>query len=209
MEEERHHHLIFENSYVRAYYVEIPGHESTLYHRHDLPYVNLPPPTAGPVPAGPRVGYTASGLSHAVNNPGDAPLRNVAVELLRPQGKVRNRCAEAVRGQPLNNCDKPASPSPSLPLHYALFETDEILVEYWELSPNSAFAPADARLDILVGSLSGITEVDAASSSPLAVQAGVAWLPAGSDTIFKTSAKSGGHYITIKFKDSASAQASQ
>lgn len=209
MEEEHHHHLVFENSYVKAYYVEIPGHESTLYHRHDLPYVSLPLPSAGTVPPAPRVGYAAAGFSHAVNNPGDAPLRNVAVELVRPQGSVRNRCAEVVRGQPLTDCDKPGSPSPSVPLHYALFETGEILVEYWELGPNSAIDPADARLDILVGSLSGITEADAASRSPLAAQAGLEWLPAGSEAVFKTSAKSGGHYITIKFKDSASPQTSK
>jgi hypothetical protein len=209
MEQEQHHHLVFENSYVRAYYVEIPGHESTLYHRHDLPYVSLPPPSSSALPTAPRVGYTPGGFSHAVNNPSNAPLQNVAVELLRPQGNARNRCMEAIRGQPLNDCDKPASPSPSLPLHYALFETGEILVEYWELSPNSATNPADTRLDMLVGSLSGITAVDAATASPLEAQAGLTWLPAGSDTIFKTGAKSGGHYITIKFKDSASAQASQ
>lgn len=216
MEEEHHHHLVFENSYVKAFYVEIPPHDSTLYHRHDLPYVSLPPPSpanapssevppvARPEPAGPRVGYMTAGFSHTVSNPTDVPLRNVAIELLRPQASARNRCVEVVRGQPLIDCDKLASPSPSLPLHYALFETGEILVEYWELGRNSAINPADASLDILVGALTGITEVDAASRSPLAVQAGLLWLPAGSDTIFKTDAKSGGHYITIKFKDSAS-----
>lgn len=207
MEQEHHHHLVFENSYVKAYYVEIPAHDSTLYHRHDLPYVSLPLPSAANAPpGGPRVGYMAAGFSHTVSNPTGVPLRNVAIELVRPQGSARNRCAEAVRGQPLNNCDKPASPAPSLPLHYALFETDEILVQYWELGRNSAITPADARLDILVGGLTGITEVDAASRSPLAAQAGLLWLPAGSDTIFKTGTKSGGHFVTITFKDSASSR---
>lgn len=213
MEEEFHHHLVFQNSYVKAFYVEIPGHESTLPHRHDLPYVNLPTASAGDAsastatgrlaPPGSRVSYIAGGFSHAVSNPGDTPLRNVAVELLRPQGNVRNRCVEAVRGQPLINCDKSASPSPSVPLHYALFETDEILVEYWELGPNSAITPADMRLDTLVGGPSGIAAVDAASSSPLAAPAGLLWLSAGSETTFRTGAKSGGHFVTIKFKDSA------
>src|SRR5690242_15324413 len=43
MEQEHHHHLEFENSYVRVFFVEIPAHESTLFHRHDFPYLSVPP----------------------------------------------------------------------------------------------------------------------------------------------------------------------
>ena len=37
--QEHHHHLIIENSYLKAYEVEVPAHESTLLHQHDYDYV--------------------------------------------------------------------------------------------------------------------------------------------------------------------------
>src|ERR1700737_3880501 len=36
---EPHHHLAFENDYVRAFHVEVGPHQSTLLHRHDRDYV--------------------------------------------------------------------------------------------------------------------------------------------------------------------------
>ena len=36
---EPHHHLKIENTYVRAYYVEVPPHEETQLHQHDHDYV--------------------------------------------------------------------------------------------------------------------------------------------------------------------------
>jgi len=214
MEEEHHHHLVLENAYIRAFYVEIAAHESTLYHRHDLPYVSFPPPpladepqpsvsaTARPAPAGPRVGYAAAGFSHAVNNSSDVDLRNIAIELVRPQGTVRNRCAEAVRGQPLNDCDKQPPSDSSAPSHYSLFETDEILVENWDIGPGLTIKPADARLSTLVGGMSGIVEVTAGGDSRAVPQAGLVWLLAGSEATFKAGPM-GGHFAMIEFKDSS------
>jgi hypothetical protein len=216
MEQEHHHQLVFENSYVRAFYVEIPAHEATLYHRHDLPYVSLPPPVidaptrpAGasgrPMAPGPRIGYMPGGFSHTVSNSGETPLRNVAVELLHPQGEAQNRCAEVVRGQPLSRCDKPSSSEPSLPSHYTLFETDEIIVEYHALPPDSTFT-ASPHWNVLVGDLNGVT-----ADVPAGVRAegpffeprtGLVWSPAGSTTVFKAAAGGAGHFIAIEFKDS-------
>jgi len=217
MEEEGHHHLVLANAYIKAFLVEIPPHESTLYHRHDLPYVSLPPPpladgpstpvasNAGPRPAGPRVSYALGGFSHSVNNTADVTLRNIAIELLRPQGPARNRCAEVIRGQSLENCvtvRKRSSESSAFASSVeTLFETDEISVGEWELAPGSTIAPADAHLSTLVGGLSGIEEVTAEGDSRLVPQAGLVWLLAGSKTTLK-SGPSGGHFVAIKFKDS-------
>ena len=105
MEQEHHHHLEFENSYVRVFFVEIPAHKSTLFHRHDFPYLSVSPTGADaamPPPPGragqrtglPMVGYSPGNFSHAVSNSRDFALRNVAIELLRPQQNVRNRCEQ-------------------------------------------------------------------------------------------------------------------
>src|SRR5713226_1083618 len=36
---EPHHHLVLENSYVRVFRVSVPGHDATLLHQHDVPYL--------------------------------------------------------------------------------------------------------------------------------------------------------------------------
>ena len=216
--QEPHHHLVLKNSYVRAYYVDVAPHESTLRHRHDLPYFAVllsgggapAAPTAGAAapqpPQAPRAIYSPGGISHAVSNPGDTPFRNVTVELLRPQGKVRNRCDEIVRGQPLEQCDKPASLAASLPLRYAVFETSEILVEYWQLPANFAAHPWGGRLDTLLVDLENASVSNAGGSdSRRAAPGGVLWLPAGSHPVFKTRPDRGGHFLAITFKDSAPA----
>jgi hypothetical protein len=217
MGEEHHHHLVFENPYVHIYFVEIPAHDATLYHHHDFPYLSVPPggadalapPPGANVQQGsriPHVGYAAGDFSHAVTNSSDRPLRNIAVELIRPQGTIRNRCEEAVRGQPLVDCDMQSSTSlVPLPLHYALFETDEILVECWELGPNATIAPADDRFDSLIGDPNGVVTPESSGSgvSDLAlwIRGGLLWVPALSKGVFKMGPE-GGHYIAIKFKDS-------
>jgi hypothetical protein len=210
MEQEGHHHLVFENSYVKVYYVEIPPHDATLYHRHDLPYVSLPPPPAlaesareRPGADGSRVGYRTGGFSHTVTNSRVVPLRNVAIELLRPQGAVRNRCAQVIRDQPLGDCDKPSSNEAPPPVHYRLFETDEIAVEYWNIGPRAIIQPSDARLSTLVGGLSGIADVIANGNSHMVPQAGMIWLLPGSKAEFQAGPDFGGYFVTLTFKDSA------
>ncbi len=218
IKEEYHHHLVFENSYVRIYFVEIPAHESTLLHRHDFPYISIPPggadavePPSGaaqqPAMRGIRVGYMAGGFSHAVNNPSDRPLRNVAIELLRPQGTVRNRCAEAVRGQPHEDCVMSPPSSAGATSHYPVFESDEILIEYWDLAPNVTTPPWDNRLDILVAGLTGVSITsDSGINSADAVKGALLWIPAGSKPVFKTTPETGGDFVVITFKDSKPAQ---
>jgi hypothetical protein len=218
MRQEGHHHLVFQNSYVHVFFVEIPAHESTLVHHHDLPYVSVPPggsdaappPAGGPgVPSAPsfaRVGYAAGNFSHAVTNSGDATLRNVAVELVRPQGTVRNLCSAVLRDQPRETCDVPELSQANPSRHSALFETDEILVESWEISPGTTTLRLDHGMDMLIA---GLTDVritgDSGIDSANAVRGGELWVPAGSKPIFKATLDRAGHFITITFKDSAPA----
>jgi hypothetical protein len=216
MEQEHHHHLEFENSYVRVFFVEIPAHESTLFHRHDFPYLSVPPTGAdaamlqppGPPRQGtglPMVGYSPGNFSHAVSNSRDFALRNVAIELLRSQGTVRNRCAQAVRDQPKENCNIP-EPTAGVPTtHAPLFETDELLVEAWHIASNETTPPWDDRADILLASLSGVSVTASGRiSSASALKGGLLWLPAGSKPVFRTAPETDGHFIAITFKDSGS-----
>lgn len=218
MEQEHHHHLEFENSYVRVFFVEIPAHESTLFHRHDFPYISvpptgadaampLPPGAAGQAPGLPVVGYSLGNFSHAVSNSRDFPLRNVAVELLRPQGDVRNRCEQVIRDQPHEQCGVPTlsatAPAASVPL----FETDEIIVRAWYFLPNSGVTAPNARAGMLVASLSGVTVTASGGiTSANAIKGGLLWLPAGSKPSFEAGPAADSHLISITFKDSGAAE---
>src|SRR5579859_1974885 len=196
MEQEHHHHLEFENSYVRVFFVEIDAHDSTLFHRHDFPYLSVPPTGAGaampapPLAAGqgtglPMIGYSPGNFSHTVNNSRDFALRNVAIELLRPQGSVRNRCAQAVRDQPRENCYIPEPSAADPATHVPLFETDELLVEAWHVAGNVTTAPWDDRADILLASLNGVSVTASGGiDSSNALRGGLLWLPAGSKPVF-------------------------
>lgn len=220
MEQEHHHHLEFENSYVRVFFVEIPAHESTLFHRHDFPYLSVSPTGADaamPTPPGaagqgtrlPMVGYSPGNFSHTVSNSRDFALRNVAIELLRPQGNVRNRCAEVIRGQPHENCEPLESVRQTVLLagvparHAPLLETDEILVEAWNI-PSATQPRWDGHRDILLASLSGISvRAPGGMDSANALKGGLLWLPAGTKPMFDTTIPDvPGQFIAITFKDS-------
>ncbi len=217
MAEEGHHHLVFANQYVNVFFVEIPAHETTLLHHHDLSYVSVPPggaeaasPATGSaaVPFFPNfahVAYAVGNFSHAVTNSSDATLRNVAVELVRPQGIVRNHCVAALRDQGMDVCDPAPELTAGSPARRTpLFETDEILVESWELGPATRTRPLDDHMDMLIA---GLTDVRISGNSGIdsanALRGGELWVPAGSKPVFRSATDRGGHFIAITFKDSA------
>jgi len=210
---EPHHHLVFQNAYVRAYYVDVAPHESTLRHRHDLPYFAVllsggsapaiaaaTPPQPGDAP---RAIFSPTPVSHTVPNPADTPFRNVTVELLHPQGAARNRCQDVLPNQPREQCDRPAAAKLPPVVHYAVFETSEILVEYWELAAHSTTPSWDDRFDMLLVDLDGPVVSTAGATPRTPMQGGVLWLPAGSRPVVQTPADRGGHFFAVTFKDSA------
>jgi len=93
--EERHHHLVLDNEYVRVFHVEVAPHAETKFHQHDMDYVFV---TLGDsVVESERVGeapvklelkdgdtrFTKGGFAHKAVNLSDKPFVNVTVELKR------------------------------------------------------------------------------------------------------------------------------
>lgn len=112
---EPHHHLRIENEYIRAYYVEVPPHESTQLHQHDHDYlyVSLGPSDVMNAPLNKpevhlvlkdgEIHFTRGGFAHVARNLSDAPFRNVTIELLKPQELLQNLCEKVVEGE-LGEC---------------------------------------------------------------------------------------------------------
>jgi hypothetical protein len=91
---EPHHHLKFENQYVRVWDTLIPAHEATLWHVHSynnvvltLADANVRVETIGADPAESQpklgdVGFRKAPYTHRTMSIGDTPFHNMAVEIL-------------------------------------------------------------------------------------------------------------------------------
>ncbi len=139
---EPHHHLKIENTYVRAYYVEVPPHGATQLHQHDHDYIFvtlgdsdvtsavLGKPEVHLILKDGEVHFTRGGFAHVARNNSGAPFRNVTIEFLRPQENPRNRCVTVMPGAPRENCDETNTMGAD---RRSLFETDQVLVQEWDL----------------------------------------------------------------------------
>jgi quercetin dioxygenase-like cupin family protein len=101
IEKEPRHHLEFENSHVRLFYVRIAPGDTTLFHTHvndnvgvRLTNAELSDVVPGGTPEKVLVnqgavgfGHYPSPLTHSVSNVGSTPFHNMVVEIL-PSGNV-------------------------------------------------------------------------------------------------------------------------
>jgi len=110
LQAEPHHRLVLQNEFVHVYTLGISPNDSTLMHRHDLPYVavNFGVTDIIDVVQGRseaqvklqdgQVTYAAGGFAHVLRTDSSSALRNVMMELVRPQGTARNLCRPVVIG---------------------------------------------------------------------------------------------------------------
>jgi hypothetical protein len=207
---EPHHHLVLENEFVRAFYVEIAPHDATLLHQHDADYVFAvlgPGDFVNAVAGKPEVHatlddasvrFSRGGFAHIARTDAGVPFRNVTVELIHPQGALRNLCQKVTDG-PVNNC--PDSPSPSIK---PLFETDDIIVSSGALDAKSKHTEAAPHTAALILALENSNlDVNVEGDVKAQLHSGqVFWLPAGRK---HTISSRGGacRFLLISFKDSA------
>jgi hypothetical protein len=120
---EPHHHLVLENSFVRAFAVNVAPKESSLVHHHGHDYLSVSlgdaqiinaKAGAAPVAAVFKDGdvrFSAAPVVHAVTNTGDGPFRNITIELFGPT-TGQHACAESCSiSVPCDSADKAACPS--------------------------------------------------------------------------------------------------
>jgi quercetin dioxygenase-like cupin family protein len=94
---EGHHHLAFENEYIRVFKVEVAPQDSTLMHRHGHDYVFVilgaaqvsnevkgKPPAELKLQDG-ETRFTPGGFAHIARNLAATPFRNVTIEFLQDE----------------------------------------------------------------------------------------------------------------------------
>ena len=199
--QEPHHHLVLENEYVRVFRVNVPAHESTLLHQHDVPYlyVSLGPadvinavqgkPEAHLVMADGQLGYSPGHFAHIARNDSDLPFNNVTIELLKLQGTPRNLCEKIVDG-PLGTCNQPAQGKlppnsqskvpPQVFNRSPLFETDGVRVVLTTLGAGSGYRDPDAKFGTLfVVANESTLQIESSGESRILHGGEVLWLPRG------------------------------
>ena len=224
--EEPHHRLLFENSYVRAFRFSLPGHEATLLHPHDLPYVSV---ALGPVDAvnavagkpeahmaltDGQVGYSRGGFAHIVRTDAGSSFNNFTIELKHPQGEPRNLCQKVTDG-PLNDC--PPSNADPLPANSqaktleqavekkGLFETGEIVVTSFSIARKEDYSESGTQpARLLVVEQDTELKVDVPREHSKSLHGGeVLWLDAGKEwRIVTPGDRKVTRFLLISFKDS-------
>ena len=219
LKKEPHHHLLFENDYVRVWAFGIKGHDATLLHNHDLPYLGIAigaadfvnavtgkPETHATLTDG-QISYSKGGFSHLVRTETDTPFRNLTIELLRPQGTARNRCTNVIADSPI---DCPQTTSSALAAGTTLaFETDEIALQSGEVSSIFRIFGADTAPGRVLAVLDqSELNVETPGQPAKKLHSGEAvWLnPGAAATFVNSGERATARFVLITFKDSAAAK---
>ena len=190
---EPHHHLKIENEYVRVYYVEVPPHDETQLHQHDHDYLFVTlgdssvinavrdKPEVHLVLKDGETHFTRGNFAHVARNLADAPFRNVTIELLHPQVKPHNACAQVILTEPLSSvCGALVKENYS---KVDQFDSDELRLDFVQLRPKANFTEADDEPAFLLVGLSGSGIKVAVHGQPAnALRRGeIAWVDPASD----------------------------
>jgi len=208
---EPHHHLKIENEYIRAYYVEVPPHESTQLHQHDHDYLFVTLGDSDVVNAvrdKPEVrlvlkdGEThlvRGGFAHVARNLNDAPFHNITIELLKPQTFAHNVCGP-VMGSGFAACDPVISSYEGV----VEFETAEISLSHMWLSSGAKHNQKSTKLAFLVVGLSGARiKIKEKGKPPEILRNGeIAWVAPGSNLEFSCDGTKAAEFLELTLKSS-------
>lgn len=213
---EPHHHLAFENDYVRVFRVSVPAHESTLLHQHDVPYlyISLGPadvvnavqgkPEAHIVMADGQVGYSRGGFAHIARVDSGIPFNNVTIELLKPQGEPHNACEKVIPGE-AGPCDlSHAAPSGPIVIR-PLMETDDVRVDSFNVKRGEIIDNLHSSPGLLVDlGAAPVRIVHVPGQLGKTLIAGeVVWLAPGAQPEFTVKDFPEAHLLLLTFRDKA------
>jgi hypothetical protein len=221
---EPHHHLVFHNQYVNLYQVEVAPHDSVVLHRHDFDAISImmsnthvtvyapgKPEARRQVIDG-QIRLQPQGYVHSTLIDGGAPYRNLTIELLFPQEKARNLCAEVIATQPLDCPDAQDARPREAQMERPQFETSRTSVTLIRILPHQDVTlgePGRAEL-IIVMDEDVAVKGDGSSTQKLLHSGNFVWLDKGTATlIFKNNGTKEARLISFKLRPMESAEAHQ
>jgi hypothetical protein len=208
MTQEPHHHLVFQNSFVNVYEIEVAPGYATLMHQHDYDNLfvvfgnaDLTNAVAGENPTKLELSdlgihFARGPYAHIIANNGKLPFRNITVELLQTQGQVENVYSS------INDALRAATPDDDGIRQALVLGTDEVQVIAVVVPGNRAWeSPQDGR-DRLVVMLDKINDRslprEGDSSFPTRM---LAWFPADTDLNIPNEADQQMKLMILEFKD--------
>ena len=208
--QEKHHHLVLENSFVQVYEVEIAAHEATLLHQHVHDYASitlgecdLTDAVVGKLETRVRSADTDTAVSlnrgmfsHKITNHADTPFRSIDVELQRAQGEI-NRVSHLVNQELLDgNADSAGM--------VTLAESEEVRLAATGVAPGASWSPARDERDRLVVMIDKIYDTAGPKEHNSPFPAGMlAWVPAGKSWSVANSSAHPMRLVVLEFKGSS------
>jgi hypothetical protein len=209
------HHLAIHNQYVNVFRVEVAPHKATLLHQHDHDYVYITLGDADVTSVTPgkpdahlqlldgAVRYSRGGFAHVARNNGDAPFRNDTIELLLPQGELRNLCMRVIPDQPANCPPPPVQAMDVTPVVRPEFETDETRVLFTRILPHQQMALRDPEHELLLVAVDDVVLAPAAGKGleRLLRPGDPVWLGRAEVAhVLKNDSDKGARYVTLVIK---------
>ena len=205
--QEKHHHLVLENLYVKVYEVEVGPRDATLMHQHvhDYAYIVLgdcdltnavaSKPEARLQLADTTVNFSRGMFSHSTTNNGDTPLREITIELEHAQGEI-NQSFPSIN-QAL------ASGDPDSAGMVGVLESEEMRLTATGVAPGSSWSPAHDERDRLVVMIDKIHNSSGPKEHHSPFPAGMlAWAPAGKSWSVTNQSTQPMKLMVLEFKDS-------
>lgn len=213
--QEHHHHLILENSYLKAYEVEVPAHQSTLLHQHDYNYVyvvlggaqvtNTPlgKPEARMYLPDTTVNFAQGPLAHVAGNVGDTPFRNVTISLLHKQGEVKTYYPSVDAALSPVAQGSPSQSNNMMGVNrVVILETDELRVVATHLDPSRSWSSTEShgRFVVLLDKMKDTTG-PREKKAPTFPAGLLKWIPAGQSWVFNNETQYEKRFVVLEFKD--------
>jgi hypothetical protein len=208
--QEPHHHLVFQNSFVNVYEIEVGVGEATLMHQHyyDNLFVvfgdaHLTNTVAGEKPAeldlsDLGIHFAREPYAHIIANNGKLPFRNITIELLQTQGQVKNFSSS------INDALDTASPDGAGIRQARALESDEVRVNAVAVPSSTAWSPPHDGHDRLVVMLDKINDGSGPQEKNSPFPAGMlAWFPANTGLGVPNESDQPMNLMVLEFKDTA------
>lgn len=223
--EEPHHRLVLQNDFTHVYNVMVPALDVMLLHQHDLPYlyVTLGPadlinnivgkPELHQILQDGETHYTPGHFAHTVRTDSGMAFRNITIELVRPQGALKNLCKDVAPGEALNCPEtqpaaeskkgKKVAPPEAADEDVPYLETDEVRVDVHRVSSGKDYVDAAAKCDaLLVGLTNSNLDANLGGEHFQFLHGGdVVWMPAGQHRRIVDFLGTHSSFLLISFKD--------